>query len=80
MADEILAVSASACFYPGLRAGEKPQDYDGTTFEWTFELPQNAVVGAGVYRLSFVRTLAEEEALGNPVLGNGKRRSSDDEA
>jgi hypothetical protein len=62
---EILAVSSSACFYP---EAENPDEFDGSTITWTFELPRTVAVGAGVYTLRFVRTLAEEEALGNPVL------------
>jgi hypothetical protein len=61
-----LAVSSSACFYP---ERDNPDEFDGTTITWTFELPKSSRdVGSGVYRLQFLRTLAEEEALGNPVL------------
>ena len=77
MTDEpILAISASADFYPGLRDGEEIDDYDGETIEWTFSLPSGHRVGSGVYRLEFIRTLKDEESLGNPVLGGFTRRRS----
>jgi hypothetical protein len=63
---ELLAVSSSACFYP---ERENPDEFDGSTITWTFELPRSTEVGAGIYSLRFVRTLSEEERLGSPVLG-----------
>jgi hypothetical protein len=61
---DCLALSATAHFYPEM---DEPENYDGSTITWTFELPKTAEIGAGVYRIIFVRTLAEEQALGNPV-------------
>jgi hypothetical protein len=73
---EVLMVSQSADFYPGLRDGENVNDYDGSHVEWTFSLPRSAKIGTGVYRIEFVRTLAEEEKLGSPVLGTKPRRKT----
>lgn len=68
---EIFAVSSSACFYP---EHDNPEEFDGSTITWTFELPRSSRdIGSGVYRVQFVRTLAEEEALGNPVLASVDR-------
>lgn len=64
----IIAISQSADFYPGLKDGEEIDDYSGKTIEWTFSLPRNAKIGPGIYRIEFVRTLAEEKAMGSPVL------------
>lgn len=72
----ILAVSQSADFYPGLREGESIDDYDGSHIEWTFSLPRSETVGPGIYEIRFVRSLAEEEKLGSPVLGAKPHRSS----
>ena len=67
---EILAKSVSADFYPHMNmADENREMFKGDTITWTFELPKAQAVGAGIYRIEFVRSLAEEEALGNPVLG-----------
>ena len=80
MTDEpILAISESADFYPGMREDETGEEYDGTTIEWTFALPRSTRVICGVYRLEFVRTLADEEALGFPVLGSRTYRMSGDD-
>ena len=79
MTDEpILAISASADFYPGLRDGEAIEDYDGDTIEWTFSLPSGKRVGPGVYSLELIIKHKVEEGLGNPVLGELTHRRSGD--
>ena len=67
MADEILAMSSRADFYPGLGEDQDIEDYEGDRILWTFALPRDQEVGAGIYRIQFVRTLADEKALGNPL-------------
>lgn len=81
MTDEqpILAMSVSADFYPGLGEGDC-DTYDGNSIEWTFALPRTATVGAGIYEVRFIRTLAEEEALGFPLLGGPRAKPTDTDA
>ena len=78
MSEPILAIALTADFYPGIREGESIETYDGNSIEWTFSLPRKSEVAAGVYEIRFVRTLAEEEALGHPVLGGEPTRTSCD--
>lgn len=66
---DALGISYSADFYPEM---DDPKNFDGDTITWTFKLPKTQAVGPGVYRLLFVRTLADEEALGDPVLKGAK--------
>ena len=76
MTGPILAISVSSDFYPGLRKGESPDDYDGNSIEWTFAVPRDASIGAGVCEIRFVRNINEEQALGHPVLGGPRTRRS----
>lgn len=75
----VLAIAASADFYPGMGDGDC-DTYAGNTIEWTFSLPRDATVGAGVYEIRFVRTMEQEEALGFPILGGERVRPDNPEA
>lgn len=65
---DCLAVSFTADFAPERNADAEETGADGSFITWTFKCPKSQAINAGIYRLLFVRTLAEEEALGNPVL------------
>ena len=60
----IYAISASACFAP---EEDDPVSYDGSMISWTFAANKDARVGAGIYRLRFVRILTPEERNNIPA-------------
>lgn len=68
--DELEAMLLEANFYPHLDESNPNRDFfSGETCTWTFELPKDQYLSPGIYKLTHQRTLAEEEALGNPVRG-----------
>jgi hypothetical protein len=54
----VFAISSSACFYP---EEDDPENFDGQTFTWTFEIGKNERPGPGLYRIELVRLLTPEE-------------------
>lgn len=68
--EPVLATLVSANFYPHRDENDPNREfYNGNTCLWVFELPRTEALASGIWRLTFERTLAEEEALGNPIYG-----------
>jgi hypothetical protein len=56
--DTSFAISSSACFCP---EDDDPVSFDGRMITWTFAATKDVRVGAGIYKLEFVRVLTPEE-------------------